>query len=230
MPNAALRARYFPQASIQAIRHRARRLGLRSKEPDWSAAEDRLMKRYYGRMSNPELARRHLPDRTPETVQGRGAKLGLTRPAHDTWSTTELSLLKEHYPTHSVREMTGYLPGRTAAAIRTRVRLEGWQKESPPRAWTARELALVRRHYEAKDGLKKLVRELGRTKLSIQQQARKVGLSRAGNPWTTGDDALLRQLYPRLGRKARIPGHTPGSVRERARKLGLRRSFRDKRV
>lgn len=90
-------------------------------------------------------------------------------------------------------------------------------------AWTAPELALIRRRYEAKNGLQWLVRKLvGRTQLSIQQQARKLHLSRAGNPWTAHDEALLRRLYPRHGLKTRVPGHTPGSVRVHAQKLGLR--------
>lgn len=117
MSNHKLCDRYLPQASIQAIRHKARRLGLRSKEPDWSAEENRLLKRYYGRMTNPELVRRHLPRRTADTVQGRAAKLGLTRQAFDTWTAKELRLLKKRYPTHALPELTRYFPGRTAAAM-----------------------------------------------------------------------------------------------------------------
>jgi hypothetical protein len=86
MPNDELRDRYFPQVSLKAIGHKARRLGLRNKEPDWSAAENRLLERYYGCMSNPELVRHHLPRRTANTVQSHAAKLGLTREAFDTWT------------------------------------------------------------------------------------------------------------------------------------------------
>jgi hypothetical protein len=225
MPNHELRDRFLPQASVPAIRHRARRLGLRSKEPDWSAEENRLLKRYYGHMSNPELVRLHLPRRTADTVQGHAAKLGLTHKAFDAWTAQELRLLRMHYPTHTLPELARYFPGRTASAIRTRVGLEGLQKSPPAARWTKRELALIQRHYEAKDGLDTLVRKLDRTRLSIQQQARKLGMSRAGNPWTASDDALLRRLYPVHGRHSHIPGHTPGSIRERARKLGLRRSL-----
>jgi hypothetical protein len=222
MPNVELRVRYFPHASITAIAHRAQRLGLRSKVPNWTAAEDRLIKRHYGRMPNLAFVAHHLPARTAEAVQGRAAKLGLTRGVQDVWSAKELGLLRRHYPTHTVQEMTRYLPSRTFAAIRSRVTLEGLQREQHL-AWTSPELALIRRHYEAKNGLQRLVRELvGRTQLSIQQQARKLQLSRAGNPWTADDDALLRRLYPRNGLKTRIPGHTPGSMRVHAQKLGLR--------
>jgi hypothetical protein len=223
MPNVALRSRYFRHVSISAIAHRALRLGLRSKEPNWTAAEDRLIKQHYGHMPNPAFAAHHLPGRTAEAVQGRASKLGLTRGVQDVWSAKELRLLKKHYPTHTVHAMPRYLPNRTIAAIRTRVSLEGLQKAEQHLAWTAPELALIRRHYEAKNGLQRLVRELsGRTRLSIQQQARKLHLSRAGNPWTAHDDALLRRLYPRDGLKTRIPGHTPGSMRVHAQKLGLR--------
>lgn len=93
------------------------------------------------------------------------------------------------------------------------------------------ELSLIRRHYEAKNGLQRLVRELaGRSQLSIQQQAWKLGSSRAGNPWTAAEDALLRRLYPRLGMRARIPGHTPGSMRVHAQKLGLRIMHRKRKL
>jgi hypothetical protein len=98
-----------------------------------------------------------------------------------------------------------------------------------------RELRLVeqhygRMHYEAKNGLQRLVRMLvGRTRLAIQQQAHKLDLSRAGNPWTAHDDALLRRLYPLDGLKTRIPGHTPGSMRVHAQKLGLRVRARKRR-
>jgi hypothetical protein len=122
MPNAVLRSRHFPRVSIRAIVHRARRLGLRSKEPRWTAAEDRLVKRHYGRLRNATLAANHLPNRTPQAVQGRAAKLGLTREAQDVWSTKEFRLLKKNYPTHDVHEMAKYLPGRTVPAIRARVR------------------------------------------------------------------------------------------------------------
>jgi hypothetical protein len=222
MPNVALRSRYFPHVSISAIGHRALRLGLRSKEPNWTTAEDRLIKRHYGRVPNPAFAARSLPGRTAEAVQSRAAKLGLTRAIQEVWSAKELRLLRKHYPTHTVHEMSRYLPSRTVAAIRARVTLEGLQRKQRI-AWTAPELALIRQHYEAKNGLQRLVRKLvGRTPLSIQQQARKLHLSRAGNPWTAHDDALLRRLYPRHGLKTRIPNHTPGSMRVHAQKLGLR--------
>lgn len=220
--NIDLRAQYFPRVSVRTICHRARRLGLRSKEPNWTKSEDRLIERHYGRLSNPMLSARYLPHRTSQALQGRATKLGLTRGIEEVWSARELRLLKRYYPTHTAREMLGYLPGRTQVAIRVRARLQYLQKERH-RAWKAPELALIRRRYEAKNGLQRLVRELaGRTKLAIQQQARKLGLSRAGNPWTASDDARLRQLYPHHGLKTRIPGHTPGSVRVHAQKLGLR--------
>ncbi|GEM_PF-1097990 len=223
MPNAALRARYFPRISIPAIRHRAVRLGLRSKEPNWTAAEDRLIKRHYGQMSNPALVARHLPGRSPEAVQSRARKFGLTQGVHDVWSARELRLLKKHYPTHTLPEMARYLPNRTLFAIRSRILIEGLRKAQRHLVWTAPEHKLIRRHYEAKNGLQRLVRELvGRTRLAIQQQARKLHLSRAGNPWTAQDDALLRRLYPRDGLKTHIPGHTQGSMRVHAQKLGLR--------
>ncbi len=222
MPNVALRSRFFPRVSLKAIVHRARRLGVRSREPAWTAAEDRLVKLHFGRVSYAELAASYLPHRTRSAVEGRAAKLGLTREAPAAWSAKESALLKKHYATHDAHQMARYLPGRTIAAIRGRVMLEGLQKERHV-AWTAPELALIRRHYEAKTGLQRLVRLLpSRTQLSIQQQAWKLGLSRAGNPWTADDDALLRQLYPRHGRNTRIPGHTPGSTRVHAQKLGLR--------
>lgn len=96
MPIAELRSRYFPRISITAIAHRARRLGLRSKEPNWTAKEERVIKRHYGRMTNWALAARHLPGRTAEAVQGRATKLGLTREIQDVWSAKELRLLKRH--------------------------------------------------------------------------------------------------------------------------------------
>ncbi len=172
MPNVALRSRFFPRVSLKAIVHRARRLGVRSREPAWTAAEDRLVKLHFGRVSYAELAASYLPHRTRSAVEGRAAKLGLTREAPAAWSAKESALLKKHYATHDAHQMARYLPGRTIAAIRGRVMLEGLQKERHV-AWTADDDALLRQLYPRHG---RNTRIPGHTPGSTRVHAQKLGL------------------------------------------------------
>jgi hypothetical protein len=74
-----LQQRYFPQCSVRAIAHRARRLGLRMKEPNWTARERAIVRRHYHRVSNKTIAARYLPHRSAEAIQSCASNLGLTR-------------------------------------------------------------------------------------------------------------------------------------------------------
>jgi hypothetical protein len=163
-----IRERYLPHRTAKAIGHRARRLGLHTKEPDWSASEKRILRRYHGRISNAELARRHLKGRSAGAIQIRARLLGLapiTAPvrkrrrrlqaagrAGRRWTPEEMAILREH-PASSARDLQALLPGRSRRAILGARSVHGVRRPSATGAgshWSAREMAVLRRHPNAR--------------------------------------------------------------------------------
>lgn len=93
------------------------------------------------------------------------------------------------------------------------------------RAWTFEELATLRRVYPT-EGAPAAAAVLGRSKHSVHNKARQLGLDGKSRDWPAEDQDALRRLYPHhsAAAVAAVLGRKPGAVWAMAQKLGLTKS------
>jgi hypothetical protein len=91
-----------------------------SPDPSWSKADDAVLRRHYRRAGTAGV-RKHLPHRSPRSVEARAAKLGLTRRAK--WTDEELRLLAELAGTASAAKLQAqHFPSRSVEAVKDRLK------------------------------------------------------------------------------------------------------------
>lgn len=90
------------------------------------------------------------------------------------WTTTELAIVRRHYPLGGTTACVALLPGRSKHAIQRVAHDNGIRFSSGP--WSARELAVLRRHYPAGGWAACLPLLPGRTRTAIMRAAYVHGL------------------------------------------------------
>lgn len=147
------------------------------------------------------------------------------------WMTSEIRILRQHYPAGG-RVACARLLDRSPAAIATRAREEGIARRAASgasSAWTVTEIAALRRLYPAGGTVACLAELPGRTRGAIRENARRLGLKRSGaahGAWSAEEIAVLRQHYPEGGPRAcaaRLPARSARAIGEAAKRAGLRR-------
>lgn len=91
--------------------------------------------------------------------------------------------------------------------------------------WTERELELCRRYYPDYDLLERKLRR--RTRRTIQERCRMLGLTAGDRPWTGADKTLLRKLFADASWVdicAAFPDRTRAAISRVAYKWGFRRT------
>lgn len=90
-------------------------------------------------------------------------------------------------------------------------------------AWSEKEDQFLKDNYNTK-GVDVCVKELGRTRVSCQKRARRLGLVKPKADWTEAEDNILREYYPTMGRRvaSKLPGRSERACTARANHyLGL---------
>ena len=215
---------------LSQVRWRRRVLGLtRASSRPYAPQEDAALRAVFAQRGDlHELAMRL--GRSPDALRLRARKLGLHRPApRRRWTPDEDAAIRDGYDNGlTCAEITAELAGRTVAAVAARARQLGLATHA--RRWTASDDERLRRLVHDKP-LHELARLLGRTPEALRQRARKLGVRlrdespcpRAGQPWTTAEDEMLR-LHPGLNPAAlaQLLGRSDRAVTIRLAKLGLR--------
>ena len=136
--------KFLPNRSIDAIRERAKKLGLK-KNNRWTEEEDNILKTFYPYIGSDvvELIPRHSRDACTD----RANRIGLKYYAN-TWSEEEDKILIEFYPSMG-RKVYEKLIGRTPRACFDRAKLLGLKvKRRPSRLeWTEEEDRILRKYY-----------------------------------------------------------------------------------
>jgi len=152
-----------------------------------------------------------MPDRSPGARSPRSllpdpAREGLP---HRRWSSAELAILREYYPTEGLDGCLARLPRRSAAAIYCQAAKRGVQaapdstgrRGGRPRVWASSPSidAAIRQCYENPGARKvrELAAELGRPAWWVKKRALKLGLvvPRFRQPeWTSEEDQVLERL------------------------------------
>ena len=113
---------------MQAVTHRAHRIGIRKEKNHlWSKQEVTLLKKMYPDNNKRDIASKL--GRTVSAVVSRGCQLGLGKKTR-VWSKRELNLLKKLYPSRTAQEIADQL-GRPVQATRVRIFKLGLKKRRP---------------------------------------------------------------------------------------------------
>jgi hypothetical protein len=150
------------------------------------------------------------------------------------WTEAETAIMRALYATADRDRLRAALPGRSWDSIASRAAVLGLRRRYERRnGWTEAEDAVLRQLYPTAEWDEIEAALPGRTRKAIALHAHQLRLRRQrrgcpnGTPWTAGEDAVLRQLYPtaewdRLLRE--LPTRSPLAIRHRAWVLGLRRA------
>jgi hypothetical protein len=224
--------------SYSSMEHRARKLGISRPVSEvaspWSKRDDVYLKRWHRRKSFSEIAR--ALGRTPNSVDHRARKLGITNPAAlfaRTWSTKEDLYLRRWHRKRSLAEIARALKRTTSSVDHRARKLRIAERRATfANPWSSREDAYLTRWHRKKTGAA-IADALGRTISSIDHRARSLGIAySASGPWLPKHDALLRRWYLKrsLRQIARALRRTPRAVANRARKIRIVRSLRRNRT
>jgi len=180
---------------------RRRPAGRRTRAPNWTEAEDRLL----GTWPDERLAR--FLDRTLKAVQTRRLKQGIrfgSPPPR--WTADEKRLLDPALARGPIRKWTGEVArrlGRSVVAIRRQRRLKYGPVFPSPRKWSVRELRLLGTRRD-----REVATLIGRKCVDVQVKRCALGIpsfrARHKFKWTPAADRLLgtqpdRVLAERLG-------------------------------
>ncbi len=155
----------------QDARPKVRR-GPRNRK-EWSAAEDRTLRRNYTRQGAPYTA--ELLGRTITSVQARALRLGIAGRGYNAWSEMEIRYLRKNYGRRSAEEIARTLQ-RTEGSVRGKIHLLGLGSYRPE-AWTKEDEKFLRTHYRDMTNVE-LGRRLGRTEAAIELKAGRLKLRR----------------------------------------------------
>ena len=90
-------------------------------------------------------------------------------------------------------------------------------------AWTEYEDQILKDNYNT-NGIDICIKELGRSRISCQKRARRLGLVKPKKDWSEDEDNILREYYPIMGRKvaSKLEGRSERACTARANNyLGL---------
>lgn len=128
----------------------------------WTEKEDLILRKKYQSIGPTECFK-FLPNRTKDTIQNRARRLGLTIEGKrcgknrkpNSWTSEEIKILRENYPSLGPRGCQKLLPGRTISSISDRTRRLGLAEKNGRRpwyparedAWTKEEIQILKDNY-----------------------------------------------------------------------------------
>jgi superfamily II DNA or RNA helicase len=231
-------AALLPDRTANSIASRARKLGIKSSHSmPWTSEEDQLLRDNYAEMGAevsalfPGRTRKAvtirvwvlgLQKRKTEANRERLAEQAIEREEGTSWTDEEIRILKENYPEMGM-DVQRLLAGRSARAVLAKVRALHLDKG---RKWTREEDLFLRKNYQ-EYGISKISDLMpGRTRRSIANRAKTLGLCGGSNVWTAEEDQKLNEHYRTAsieGLTKLFPNRTIAAIKTRAGTLGLTR-------
>ena len=221
---------FFSDRTLSAVYSRAKKLKLSSPEGEnyWTEHEISTVQSLYPSLGAEVLHEKYLKKHSVCDIRKQAKALDLHKPRTSAWTEEELNILHELYPQMGV-QVSAYLPNRSVHAIHklaNRLELKG--PSTAPNAWTEEEDDIIRVYYPA-NGRDICAMLPNRTMNAVRRRAQVLGVKTTkihepeGWRWTEEEEALLREKYPILGRKAVtfFPNRSYHAVLVRARLLGL---------
>ena len=168
----------IPNHTWDAIRTRAKKLGIANENKSWTKEEDDLIRQFYNENVGKERLQELLSGRSLAAIRTRAVKMGIANGGNKPWTKEEDNLIRQFYKEEDGKEcLREKLPGRSWWAIINHASQLGFSKEK--RRWTKEEDDLIRNLYNEKDGKERLQELLpGRTWKAIRQRAFQLGVTK----------------------------------------------------
>jgi len=223
-------ARRLGRPEDQVRRRRRLIVGPRSSPRSYSTTEDELLRACWADSGDIEVLAREL-GRSAGSLRLRAQNLGIHRPLRRRrWQRDEDAILRDGYERAlSCAQIADQLPGRSPGAVAARAGKLGIATYA--RVWLPLDDQRLRTLVGEGLAVEPIAQALGRTPQALTMRARRLDLvlasrgvaPRAGRPWTTAEDDVLRvngALNPAA--LASALGRSSSSVVERLRRLGLK--------
>jgi len=190
-----LRMRYYELARhLRRVRGtvnaRLRLLGLRKlrEKKRWTPAERRLVKRKYGKIPRPDLAR--MLAVPVHVLENLAVNMKLVGEPGRKYTEAELRFIQSHYRTMSAETIARKL-GRRPQAIRSLASKRGWKgRKSLSTMLTERQQRFIRENYHTLS-THEIARRLGLNRLTVLVFARRSGLVHHVRPFTKKEHAYI---------------------------------------
>ncbi|RKZ80642.1 MAG: hypothetical protein DRR19_23300 [Candidatus Parabeggiatoa sp. nov. 1] len=219
----------LPNRTTEAIRSRAKLLGLTETVVEWSEEENELLREHSDLPM--KALQEFLPRRTPSAIRNRQKRLQAQGELTiylkvQYWSDEEDAILEHYYPIEG-SNCQERLPHRSRNAIQARAKILDFTSE-PALKWTEEELDILKENCTLES--KALQQFLpGRSADTIAAKRRQLETSgeittpRRKQSWFPEEDAILQRYYPTEGMdcEKRLPNRSRYSVDMRARRLGI---------
>lgn len=168
----------------------------------WSESEVALLKEHYP-SSDWGIVLASLPCHNRVSIKTKAQKLGIKRLVNtpgikpNSWSDSEIALLKEHYPVASWSTLLSLLPGRSKQAIRLKShKLSLFREGYTPRYpnWSSDEDNVLKDNYNSATWCELSELLPGRTIMAINHRAGVLGLRRKVYEWTVEEESHLKKV------------------------------------
>lgn len=230
----------FPDRNYASIRAKARKLSV-SISPTytpWFPQELSALEEHYP--SSPWSAvMSALPNRSRGAIVVKASELGIRRNTpessfvSDEWSSSEVTLLKEHYPSSPWDIVCDSLPHRTPKSIRRKAENLGLSRDEATVPWSLAEVLILHDYYPTAPWHMLFDVLPYRSRKAIKRKAEKEGIVReefsAGfvMVWSDEELALLKEHYPSSSWTkilSLFPYRSRDSIQRKALHLNLHRS------
>lgn len=165
--------------------------------------------------------------RNDSTIINALKRVGVYVDQNSRWTNDEIDILKEYYPTESMRVLFSKLPRHAnPQSIVGKAYKLGIKKKLG--RWTSEELKLLKEKYKTTSA-KELYELFGgnHSILAVRTKARKTGLA-SNLFWTPNEDQILKENYAHctfLEIQNLLPNKTSNAIMAHARKLNIKSKF-----
>ena len=220
----------LPEKSRQAIKGKAKKLGLTQQYNSWTDEEISILKKYY-KVGDLSIVSEYLPYRTHTSITSMVRTLRLKGDSELTncttmkWSKEEIDILLSNWD-ETLETLCSLLPNRSCVSIEQKLSRMGKKIKSNFKSWQDDEIDILKKYYP-KDGINVIHKLPNRSVSSIRSQVRRLGLtsdiSCKSNPWTLEEIEILKKYYVIEGIYVvkRLPNRTKKAVDNKARAMGL---------
>ncbi len=206
--------------TVGAVHVKAWKLGLIENNRIWLNSEIIILKEQYGALGGKvcELIPRH----SNKACMAKAALLGLTYEMTNYWQPWEDSIIVNEYPVLG-NKIKNKLNNRHISDISARAKKLGVEYENKG-IWEEWEDDIIRDYFPSEGVMvfKRLTAK-NRSKSACQHRAARLGVSFEKTQWTKEDDAILKEYYPKYGKKVAsiLSNHTEKACSARASQLNL---------
>ncbi len=159
----------------------------------WSKDEVKLLKKLFPKGKAREIVSQ--TGRSLAAVRQRAYEMGLRTRENRLWSANDIKQLRKLYLKKNQKvEKVAHILGRSANAVKAKIRSIGISKYKPIRIWSAREERLLKKLYTAK-ATSDIAKQLGRSVSAVSMKAHILGLTKH-LVWSKKEFKIIKKLYP----------------------------------